>query len=167
VFLNGAPVALHSPLEAQRYGIAVMHQHPGLFPHLSVAENIFIGHLPKNRWANLDRAHMGEETRRLLDAVGLASEPDEPLSRLRSSEQQLVEIARALSVRARVLIMDEPTAALSRAKSIGSSESSESCASAALRGCSLATAWKRSTGWRIASPRLLGPTETNGRGAVR
>ena len=114
VLLDGTPVALHSPLDARRHGIAVMHQHPGLFPDLSVAENIFIGHPHKDRWGNLDRARMAEETRGLLDAVGLASDPDEPLRQLRSSEQQLVEIARALSARTRVLIMDEPTAALSR-----------------------------------------------------
>ena len=66
------------------------------------------------RWGRLDRAEMRREALGLLETVGLVTDPDQPLNRLRSSEQQLVEIARALSVRARVLIMDEPTAALSR-----------------------------------------------------
>jgi ribose transport system ATP-binding protein/rhamnose transport system ATP-binding protein len=114
VVFDGEPVDLHSPLDAQARGIAVMHQHPGLFGDLSVAENIFIGHVLTSRAGLLDRESMRREARRLLETVGLLTDPDEPLNRLRSSEQQLVEIARALSVKARVLIMDEPTAALSR-----------------------------------------------------
>ena len=114
VVLDDAAVDLHSPLDAQRRGIAVMHQHPGLFGDLSITENIFIGHVRTDRWGRLDRDGMRREARRLLETVGLSADPDQPLNRLRSSEQQLVEIARALSVSARVLIMDEPTAALSR-----------------------------------------------------
>lgn len=106
------PVAFASPLEAQHAGVAVMHQHPGLFPDLSVAENLFIGQTGL-RW-NLDHRHMHSEAARLLRLVGLDVEVTVPLGRLRTSEQQLVEIARALSLDARVLIMDEPTAALSQ-----------------------------------------------------
>jgi rhamnose transport system ATP-binding protein len=113
-FLEGYPLDLHSPLEAHRHGIAVMHQHPGLFEHLSVAENIFIGNALKNRWGWLDHSGMKREASRLLEVVGLSIDPDEPLGRLRTSERQLVEIAKALAVAARVLIMDEPTAALSQ-----------------------------------------------------
>ncbi len=91
-----------------------MHQHPGLFGDLDVAENIFFGHMPVDRWGRVDRALMRREAGRLIEAVGLSCRPDTGLARLRSSEQQLVEIARALSVKARVLIMDEPTAALSQ-----------------------------------------------------
>ena len=114
VVLGGQPALLHSPLDAQQRGIAVMHQHPGLFPDLSVAENIFIGHGPTAALGLLDRAFMRREAARLLATVGLACSPDAPLLGLRSSEQQLVEIARALSAEAGVLIMDEPTAALSQ-----------------------------------------------------
>ena len=113
VLLAGAPVHLHAPLDAQRRGVAVMHQHPGLFPDLAVEENLLIGHEQGSRLGLLDRAVMRREAIRLLELVGLACRPDMPLRELRSSEQQLVEIARALSVNARVLIMDEPTAALS------------------------------------------------------
>src|SRR3984893_18707871 len=113
-FLEGSPVDLHSPLEAHRRGIAVMHQHPGLFDHLSVAENIFMGNPLKNRWGWLDYSGMKREAGRLLEAVGLSADPDQPLGRLRTSERQLVEVAKALAVDARVLIMDEPTAALSQ-----------------------------------------------------
>ena len=114
VVLDGQAVQFAAPLDAQRRGIAVMHQHPGLFPDLSVAENISIGHAPTARLGLLDRARIVRDAGRLLDVVGLDCDPETPLARLRSSEQQLVEIARALSVRARVLIMDEPTAALSQ-----------------------------------------------------
>src|SRR5580704_12437949 len=114
IFLEGSPVDLHSPLEAHRRGIAVMHQHPGLFDHLSVAENIFMGNARKNRFGWLDHSGMRREAAGLLEVVGLSIDPDESLGRLRTSERQLVEIAKAISVAARVLIMDEPTAALSQ-----------------------------------------------------
>jgi rhamnose transport system ATP-binding protein len=114
VEVDGKAVSLHSPLDAQRTGIAVMHQHPGLFPDLSVAENIFIGHPLKDRFGRLDYARMAGRTRELLETVGLACDPIERLGGLSTSEQQLVEITRALSLNSRVLIMDEPTAALSQ-----------------------------------------------------
>jgi len=113
VLVDGTPVEHWSPLEAQRSGIAVMHQHPGLFPDLTVFENIFIGHMPRGPFG-VDHARMRADAKALLDAVGLACSPDDTLRQLRTSEQQLVEIARALSADAKVLIMDEPTAALSQ-----------------------------------------------------
>jgi rhamnose transport system ATP-binding protein len=113
VVVEGASVEHWSPLEAQRRGIAVMHQHPGLFPDLTVFENIFIGHMPHGS-LGVDYEAMRERTTDLLGIVGLSCRPEDTLKRLRTSEQQLVEIARALSVNAKVLIMDEPTAALSQ-----------------------------------------------------
>jgi ABC-type sugar transport system ATPase subunit/ribose/xylose/arabinose/galactoside ABC-type transport system permease subunit len=90
-----------------------MHQHPGLFADLTVSENVFIGHMPHGPFG-VDYDRMRERTRSLLAVVGLSCRPEDTLKRLRPSEQQLVEIARALSVSAKVLIMDEPTAALSQ-----------------------------------------------------
>lgn len=114
VVLDGQAVDLRSPLDAFRRGISVVHQHPGLFGDLSVAENIFIGHMPTDGFGRVAWSTMRHRAEELLDTVGLACDPALPLRRLRSSEQQLVEIARALSASARVLILDEPTAALSQ-----------------------------------------------------
>jgi rhamnose transport system ATP-binding protein len=112
VVIGGEHKRFSSPLEAQHSGIAVMHQHPGLFPDLSIAENLFIGQTGA-KW-KLDYGTMQSKATRLLQTVGLDVDVTQPLGRLRTSEQQLVEVARALSLDARVLIMDEPTAALSQ-----------------------------------------------------
>ena len=114
VHLDDRPVEFASPLESQRGGVAVMHQHPGLFPDLSVTENVFMGHMPRRASGGIDRDRMRAETSALLASVGFDADPDAPLGQLRTSEQQLVEVARALSRQARVLIMDEPTASLSQ-----------------------------------------------------
>ena len=112
VVVDGRPVRFDSPQDAQQAGVAVMHQHPGLFPDLSIAQNIFMGDMPKNHLL-IDTVSMVEKARALLLSIGLGVDPMTALGRLRPSEQQLVEIARALSRNAGVLIMDEPTAALS------------------------------------------------------
>lgn len=112
--VDGVAREFRSAADAQKLGIAVMHQHPGLFPDLSVGENIFIGHMPKGRGGIIDLATMMSEARKVLDMVGLRVPAETRLGDLSTSEQQLVEIARALSLNARVLIMDEPTAALSQ-----------------------------------------------------
>jgi rhamnose transport system ATP-binding protein len=112
LLLDGQPATISSPQAAAAAGIAVMHQHPGLFPDLSVAENVWMGHMPR-AGLGLDAGAMRASTSALLNTLGLDVDPGATLGRLRTSEQQLVEVARALSREARVLIMDEPTAALS------------------------------------------------------
>ena len=114
VDVDGKPVVFSSPHDAQAAGISVMHQHPGLFPDLSIAENIYLGHMPRDRLGGIDNAAIIAGARRVLATVGLDAPAETRLGTLRTSEQQLVEIARALSLDARVLIMDEPTAALSQ-----------------------------------------------------
>jgi rhamnose transport system ATP-binding protein len=113
VLVDGRPVRFASPLDARQNGIAVMHQHPGLFPDLTVAENIFLGRM-RQRAGLTDVRRMEAEAEALLASVGLQCAPTTLVGRLRISEQQLVEVARALSQQAQVLIMDEPTAALSQ-----------------------------------------------------
>ena len=113
IAVAGAVQTWHSPLDAQKAGIAVVHQHPGLFPDLTVAENIYFGRFPVNAGGLLDRGEMQKKAAALLETVGLSARPDSVLRSLSVSEQQLVEIAKALSTDADVLILDEPTASLS------------------------------------------------------
>jgi rhamnose transport system ATP-binding protein len=113
VLVGGRVARFSSPLDARESGIAVMHQHPGLFPDLTVAENIFIGRMP-GRAGLTDVRRMESEAAELVSSVGLTCAPMALVGHLRISEQQLVEVARALSQQAQVLIMDEPTAALSQ-----------------------------------------------------
>ena len=75
VEVDGKPVAFHSPHDAQAAGIAVMHQHPGLFPDLSVAENIYLGHMPRDRLGGIDNAAMLVGARKVLATVGLDVPP--------------------------------------------------------------------------------------------
>ncbi len=111
ILLDGQEIHLASSQDAQRYGIAAMYQEPMIFPDLSVAENIFIGH--RNRGKIVDRRKMEKEAREVLARLGVQIEVDEPARGLTLAEQQTVEIAKAISLDVRVLIMDEPTASLS------------------------------------------------------
>jgi ribose transport system ATP-binding protein len=113
VILDGKTVHFSSTKEAEAAGIAIIHQELNLVPYLSIAENIFLGHELTNRWGILDKAGMLEETRHLLDRVNLNIHPDTKISSLKVGQQQLVEIAKALHVDAKVIIMDEPTSAIS------------------------------------------------------
>lgn len=110
----GKPVALGSTLDARRLGIAVIFQEFSLVPHLNIARNIFLGREPKSRVPGLiDISRMLRDAGRILGELGLDLDPRTPLQKLGVAHQQMVEIAKALSQRARVLVMDEPTAALS------------------------------------------------------
>ncbi|GAA1299269.1 sugar ABC transporter ATP-binding protein [Saccharothrix xinjiangensis] len=113
VVVDGEETRLTSPAAARAAGIAVIHQEPTLFPDLSVAENIFIGRQPLGRFRRVDRTAMRAGAVRLFDRLGVRLDPDRPARGLSIADQQLVEIAKALSLDARVLVMDEPTAALS------------------------------------------------------
>ncbi|GAA3241662.1 sugar ABC transporter ATP-binding protein [Nonomuraea helvata] len=112
ILLDGAPVEFGGPADAQRAGVAVIYQEPTLFPDLSVMENIFMGRQPRRR-LGIDRRAMRASTAELFGRLGVHLDPDQPARGLSIADQQLVEIAKALSRQARVLVMDEPTAALS------------------------------------------------------
>ncbi|WP_158891244.1 sugar ABC transporter ATP-binding protein [Amycolatopsis anabasis] len=111
--IAGTPVRFTSPADAQRAGIAMIHQELDLVPALSIAENVFLGREPKTRLGTVDRRRMVRETQRLLTRTGVELDARRPVELLRTGEQQLVTIAKALSFDARILIMDEPTSALS------------------------------------------------------
>ncbi|OFE17180.1 hypothetical protein BA895_17100 [Humibacillus sp. DSM 29435] len=110
--INGEEVELRTPLDAQRLGIAVVHQHPGLFPDLPIYENVYAGQPLTSRFGLLDHAQMRDEARKWLEMLGLKVDPGLTTGLLSTSEQQLVEIAKALAFDARILILDEPTASL-------------------------------------------------------
>lgn len=112
VLLDGEPVEFQGPADARDAGVAVIYQEPTLFPDLSVAENIFMGRQPRRRLGRVDRRAIKQATAELFARLGVDLDPDQPARGLSIADQQLVEIAKALSLDARVLIMDEPTAAL-------------------------------------------------------
>ena len=108
----GADYRPASPDAAKRAGIVTIYQELSLIPTLSIAENIFIGRAPTGAFGLIDWRRMRAETRGIIARVGLTIDPDTPVSALSVAEQQLVEIARALSLESRLIIMDEPTSAL-------------------------------------------------------
>ena len=111
--LEGQPVEFRSTAESKAAGIAVIYQEPTLFPDLSVTENIFMGRQPVARFGMIDRAAMRAEVIELMTRLGVAIDPDRLTQGLSIADQQIIEIAKAISLDAKVLIMDEPTAALS------------------------------------------------------
>ncbi|MGN9768448.1 sugar ABC transporter ATP-binding protein [Micromonospora sp. SD12] len=116
ISVGGEPVRFAGPAAAQAAGIATIHQELDLVPALSVAENLVLGREPRTRLRTLDRRAMTRTARDWLGPLGAQIDPRRPVGSLRVGEQQLVEIAKALSLDARVLIMDEPTAALADAE---------------------------------------------------
>jgi len=112
ILLDGQPVAVRSVHDALAQGIALIHQELNLADNLDVAANIFLGREPR-RFGWIDTARTHREAKQFLDAVGLDVPPTTLVSTLAIGQQQLVEIAKALSTNARVLIMDEPTSSLS------------------------------------------------------
>lgn len=116
VLIEGSPVQFTKPADAQRAGVAMIHQELDLVPALSVAENLYLGREIRSRFGGVDRRKMAARTKELLRRTGIDLSPDRPVGELRVGEQQMVTIARALSLDAKVLIMDEPTSALSNAE---------------------------------------------------
>lgn len=111
--LDGEDVDFSSTAQSKAAGIAVIYQEPTLFPDLSVTENIFMGRQPVGRLGRIDRKAMRREVERLFTRLGVTIDPDRPAEGLSIADQQVIEIAKAVSLDAKVLVMDEPTAALS------------------------------------------------------
>ena len=111
VVVKGREVNYKTPGDALEDGISMIHQELNLMPHLTVADNIFIGREPK-KGITLDKKKTNQLTKELLDSLSLDIAPDTPVNQLTVAKQQMIEIAKAISLNADILIMDEPTAAL-------------------------------------------------------
>ena len=114
ITLDGEPLARLTPAAAKRLGIAAIYQQPALFGELTVAENIALGQERTGRWGRVDWRARHRRAQELLARVGARIDPETDAGDLSMPQQQLVEIARALGADARVLILDEPTASLSK-----------------------------------------------------
>jgi rhamnose transport system ATP-binding protein len=114
--VSGRPVTLHGPAAARAAGIAVIYQEPTLFPDLTVAENMFIGRQPLRQGRRIDRRAMQDEAAAIFKRLGVPLDPARLARGLSIADQQVVEIGKALSLEAKVIVMDEPTAALSAAE---------------------------------------------------
>ena len=109
--VKGRPMRFHSPRDATDAGIAMIHQELLLVPHMTIAENIWIGREP-TRFGLVDHRELNRRTRELLDRIGIDLTPERQLGSLTVANQQMVEIAKAVSYNSDVLIMDEPTSAI-------------------------------------------------------
>lgn len=114
ISIDGKPVHFHDAHAASAAGVTAIHQETVLFDDLSVGENIFIGHEPRNRFGLIDKKALRSQARALLQKVGADIDPGVRLRDLGIANKHMVAIARALSIEARIVIMDEPTAALSQ-----------------------------------------------------
>ncbi|WMS45083.1 sugar ABC transporter ATP-binding protein [Acuticoccus sp. MNP-M23] len=112
MLVDGKPASITSPREAQAAGICIIHQELALMNDLTAAQNIFIGREPRRRFGRLDEAALNRDTAKIFASMNLDLDPRVRVGTLTIAKQQMVEIAKALSFRSRVLIMDEPTAAL-------------------------------------------------------
>jgi len=108
----GEPARFGTPMEAQRAGISTIYQEVNLVPLMSVAQNLFLGREPRNRFGLLDRARMDREAAEMLAGYGVTADVRRPLGTLALGAQQMVALARAVMIDAKVVIMDEPTSSL-------------------------------------------------------
>ncbi len=113
IHMNGREARFANPREARAHGVGIVFQELNLIPHLSVAENIYLGREPRTRSGLIDFARLNADAAAILQRLDLRVPPTVSVNRLRVGQQQVVEIARAVSADARVLIMDEPTSSLS------------------------------------------------------
>src|SRR6202046_3111891 len=114
LLMDGEPTTLHGPAAAKQAGIAVIYQEPTLFPDLTVAENIFMGRQPLRAGRRIDARAMRAQAAEIFGRLGVPLDPARICRGLSIADQQIVEIGKALSLKARVIVRDEPTAALSR-----------------------------------------------------
>lgn len=116
IYFNGEKVVFNSPKDAQQIGISIVHQEISLFSHLTVAENIYAGRMPLRHGDLIDKNELNKKAKEVIKELKTNIEPDEIVGDLSISQQQMVEIAKALSSNCKLLILDEPTSALTEAE---------------------------------------------------
>ncbi|MDT7511892.1 sugar ABC transporter ATP-binding protein [Bifidobacterium sp. H1HS10N] len=117
IAIESKPVEIRTPKQATDQGIAIIHQELNVVPTMTVAENLALGQEPKTRYGLIDKKRLKDEARSKLEVIKADIDPNTELGKLGVGEQQMVEIAKALAQKARILILDEPTASLSKAES--------------------------------------------------
>ena len=113
VFIDGKEASIHSPADAMREGIGMVHQELAFCPDLSVAENLSMGQYPRRLGMLVDRRAMKRKAEKLLHAIGVDIDVAQPMRMLSTAQEQLVQIASAVGLDARILVFDEPTSSLS------------------------------------------------------
>lgn len=112
IYVDGRKVDITSVESAKKYGIRVIHQELMLIPYMTIAENIFLGQEPKTTLGTVDKDRMYSDTERFLNALELKLDPGQMVGKLNIAQRQMVEIIRAISFGARIIVMDEPTSSL-------------------------------------------------------
>ena len=112
IIYKGSPVKFANPRDAQQQGIAIIHQELSLIPYLTITENLFLGRELLTQYGTLDKNRMRRRTQELLDKLKLKTNPETLVVKLKVGQQQIVEIAKALLTDAEMIIMDEPTSAI-------------------------------------------------------
>lgn len=118
MYYEGEKIDFKEPKESQEKGIAIIHQELNLVNQLTIGENIFLGREPKNRFGKIDWKTLYGEAKKLLDQLGVEEDPKTLVGELSVGKQQMIEIAKALSLNAKVIVMDEPTDALTDKETI-------------------------------------------------
>lgn len=113
IIINGEPVKIHGVEDAKKHGISIIHQELMLAPDMSVAENIFVGRPLKTKFGTMDLMRMEIEAQKILDEFNLPVDATQEVGKLNIAQRQMIEIVRAISFGARIIVMDEPTSSLS------------------------------------------------------
>ena len=112
IFLDSKKIQINTPIAAQKNGVSLIHQEPQSFSHLSVAENIFMGHMDGSNFSRVKWKDINKSSEKILSSIGLEIDPKNIMEGLSIADQQMIEIAGALSKNSKILIMDEPTSPL-------------------------------------------------------
>ena len=113
IYIEGSRVIIHNVHDAQINGVSIIHQELVLVPHMTVAENIFLGREIRNKLGMVDKALLNKKAQELLDSFELGIQANDLIRSLTTAQQQMVEIIKALSYNSKILVMDEPTSSLS------------------------------------------------------